>query len=118
MHDLELCREMLRTSEALRAGDLVLEDRGFLDGESLTHLKRERKVDVIVPLKSNMHAYTEAVSLAEMASAWGRHPSRTDQQIAFVQGVEHVWEECHESARMRASFGSTTRRSAAPITLC
>ena len=38
-HDMELCRELLWTSGALRAGDLVLEDRGFLDGESLSYLK-------------------------------------------------------------------------------
>ncbi len=77
-----------------RAGDLILEDRGFLDGESITHLKRERKVDVIVPLKSNMHAYSEAVSIAEMSGRRDQHPSRTEQQIAFVAGVEHVWDEC------------------------
>lgn len=93
-HDMELCRELLRTSEALRAGDLVLEDRGFLDGASLTYLKRERKVDAIIPLKSNMHAYGEAVAIAEMEGKWQRHPSRREQQIAFVGGVDHVWDEC------------------------
>jgi hypothetical protein len=93
-HDMELCRELLRTSEALRAGDLVLEDRGFLDGESLSYLKRQRRVDVILPLKSNMHAYGEAVAIAEMEGKWQRHPSRGEQQIAFVRGVDHVWDEC------------------------
>jgi hypothetical protein len=93
-HDLELCRELLRRSEALRAGDLVLEDRGFLDGESLSYLKRQRRVDVILPLKGNMHAYHEAVAIAEMEGRWQRHPSRSAQQIAFVCGVDHVWDEC------------------------
>ncbi|MCA1600611.1 MAG: transposase [Acidobacteria bacterium] len=93
-HDMELCRELLRTSAALRRGDLVLEDRGFLDGETLTYLKGERGVDVIIPLKGNMHAYSEAVSIAEMERRWEPHPSRRDQQIAFVRGVEHVWDEC------------------------
>jgi Transposase DDE domain len=93
-HDMELCRPLLHTSEALRAGDLVLEDRGFLDGESLTYLKRERKVDAILPLKSNMHAYQEAVAIAEMEGKWQPHPSRREQQIAFVSGVDHVWDEC------------------------
>lgn len=64
MHDLELCRGLLHESAALRAGDLILEDRGFLDGETISYLKRERQVDTIVPLKSNMHAYTEAVAIA------------------------------------------------------
>ncbi|MCA1617652.1 MAG: transposase, partial [Acidobacteria bacterium] len=93
-HDLELCRELLRTSEALRAGDLVIEDRGFLDGESLTYLKRERKVDAILPLKSNMHAYHEAVAIAEMEQQWQAHPSRPAQQIALVRSVDPVWDEC------------------------
>ncbi|MEJ7714151.1 MAG: transposase [Pyrinomonadaceae bacterium] len=92
-HDLELCRELLWTSAALRRGDLVIEDRGFLDGQTLGHLKGERGVDVIIPLKSNMHAYSEAVSLAEMERQWEPHPSRRDQQIAFVRGVDHVWDE-------------------------
>ena len=40
----------------LRAGDLLLEDRGFLDGATLSALKRQRQVDVIIPLKANMLA--------------------------------------------------------------
>ena len=93
-HDLELCRELLHTSAALRAGDLVIEDRGFLDGETLSALKTERRVDTILPLKANMHAYREAVSIAEMEGTWSRHPSRAEQEIAFVRGIEHVWDEC------------------------
>ena len=93
-HDLELCRPLLHHSEVLRAGDLVLEDRGFLDGASLTYLKRQRRVDVILPLKSNMHAYHEAVAIAEMEGKWQPHPSRGEQQIAQVCGLDHVWEEC------------------------
>jgi hypothetical protein len=93
-HDLELCRELLATSQALRRGDLVLEDRGFLDGATLTHLKGQRGVDVILPLRANMHAYSEAVSIAEMEAQWQPHPSRPAQQVAFVCGLEHVWAEC------------------------
>lgn len=93
-HDLELCRELLHTSAALRRGDLLLEDRGFLDGETLTFLKRERGVDCIIPLKSNMHAYSEAVAVAELVGRFRPHPRRPAQEIAWVRGVEHVWAEC------------------------
>lgn len=93
-HDSRLCGPMLRESKVLRAGDLLLEDRGLLDGATITHLKRERGVDVIVPLRCDMLSYQEAVKLAEMAGQWERHPSREHQQIAFVRGVEHVWDEC------------------------
>jgi DDE family transposase len=94
VHDLPLCRLFFETASVLRAGDLVLEDRGFVDGDTLTLLKRQRHVDVIVPLKSNMLSYTEAVQLAEIQGKWQPHPSRDHQHIAFVQGVEHLWAEC------------------------
>jgi hypothetical protein len=42
VHDLALCRPLLEETPVLRAGDLLLEDRGFLDGATLSALKRER----------------------------------------------------------------------------
>lgn len=78
-HDLELCRELLETSPALRCGDLLLEDRGFLDGATLLNLKEQRGVDVIIPLKRNMHADSEAISIAELEGKWQPHPSRRAQ---------------------------------------
>lgn len=93
-HDSKLCGPLVRESTVLREGDLLLEDRGFLDGATLTHLKRQRSVDVIVPLRRDMLSYEEAVKLAEMAGKWQSHPTRPDQQIAFVAGVDHIWDEC------------------------
>ena len=93
-HDCKLCEPLLRGCPVLRAGDLLLEDRGLLDGEMISWLKREREVDVIVPLRHAMLSYEEAVKLAQMADQWHPHPTRAGQQIAFVSGVEHVWEEC------------------------
>jgi len=93
-HDNKLCAPMLRESKALRAGDLLINDRGFVDGEEVTHLKRERGVDVIVPLRKDMLSYGEAVAIACAAKRWNRHPTRDKQEIAFVEGVEHVWNEC------------------------
>jgi len=78
----------------LRAGDLRLEDRGFLDGATLSYLKRKRRVDVITPLKANMLATQEAIQLAEMAHKWEAHPSRAEQRMAWVHGIEHMWREC------------------------
>lgn len=54
VHDLPVCRLFVETAPVLRAGDVVLEDRGFVDGEPLSLLKRQRRVDVIVPVKSTM----------------------------------------------------------------
>jgi Transposase DDE domain len=94
VHDVALCRPLLEQAPVLRAGDLLLEDRGFLDGAMLSHLKRNRRVDVIMPLKANMLATQEAIQLAELAGQWDAHPSRADQRIAWVHGIEHMWTEC------------------------
>jgi Transposase DDE domain len=94
VHDLPLCRLFFETASVLRKGDLLLEDRGFLDGDTITYLKQQRHIDVIVPLKSTMLSYKEAVQLAELQDAWQPHPSRDEQHIAFVKGVEHVWDGC------------------------
>jgi hypothetical protein len=93
-HDHVLCAPLLSESSVLRAGDLLVMDRGLLDGATISDLKRRREVDVIVPLRSDMHSYQAAVKLAERANQWQPHPTRSEQQIAFVPGVEHVWDEC------------------------
>ena len=94
VHDMALCRPLLEEAPVLRAGDLLLEDRGFIDGATLSHLKRQRQVDVILPLKANMLATQEAMQLAQMADKWQAHPSRANQTITLVRGVEHMWTEC------------------------
>src|SRR4030095_9280291 len=93
VHDVTLCRPLLEQASVLRAGDLRLEDRGFLDGAMLSHLKRQRRVDVIMPLKANRLATQEAIQLADMADRWESHPSRAAQSIALVRDVEHMWTE-------------------------
>jgi len=94
VHEMALCRPLLAEAPVLRAGDLLLEDRGFIDGATISDLKRKRRVDVIIPLKANMLATQEAVQLATMADKWHAHPSRAEQRIALVRGVEHRWAEC------------------------
>jgi hypothetical protein len=94
VHDVALCRPLLAQATVFRPGDLLLEDRGFIDGATLSALKRERKVDVIIPLKANRLATQEAIQLAAMADTWAVHPSRAEQRIAWVHGVEHMWPEC------------------------
>ena len=41
----------LEATPVLRAGDLLLEDQGFIDGATVSDLKRRRQVDVIIPSK-------------------------------------------------------------------
>ena len=94
VHDMALCRPLLERTPVLRAGDLVLEDRGFIDGATLSQLKRTRRVEIIMPLKASMLATQEAIHLAELADKWEPHPSRDEQRIALVRNVEHMWAEC------------------------
>jgi len=94
VHDLPICRLFFETAPVLRAGDLLLEARGFVDGATLTFLKQQRHVDVIVPLKSTMLSYHEAVQLAALQDEWQPHPARDHQHIAFVKGVDHLWDAC------------------------
>src|SRR6266853_1433795 len=94
VHDVALCRPFLEQAAVLRPGDLLLEDRGFLDGATVTDLKHRRHVDVVIPLKANMLATQEAIALANLADQWAANTSRADQRIAFVRGVEHMWSEC------------------------
>jgi len=93
-HAMALCRPLLEEAPVLRAGDLLLEERGFLDGATRSALKRQRQVDGIIPLTAHMLATQEAIQLAEMANTWQPHPSRADQTIALVRGVEHRWTAC------------------------
>lgn len=89
-----MCASLLSDSLVLRAGDLLLMDRGLLDGATIADLKRRRQVDVIVPSRYDMLSYQEAGKLAERANRWDQHLTRSGRQIAFVPSVEHVWDEC------------------------
>ena len=94
VHDRALCRPLLAEALVVRAGDLLLAERGFIDGATLAHVKRQRQVDVIIPRKATMLATPEAIQLAEMATKWQPQPSRADHTMALVRGVEHRWTEC------------------------
>jgi len=93
-HDMTLCRPLWAVAPVGRAGALLLEDRGLRDGVTVSDLKRQRRVAVIIPLKANMRATQEARQMAEMAHKWPAHPARAAQRIALVHGVEPRWAEC------------------------
>lgn len=91
IHDLELSREMLKTTKVFNPGDILIEDRGFLDRDLINYLKNKRKIDVYVPLRSNMNAYQIAVQIARQENKWEQHPSREKQKIAFVPNLKNYW---------------------------
>ena len=96
VHDLTLCRDMIMTTEHLKPGDMLIEDCGFLDGDTISRLKKERKVDVILPLRSDMKAYADSLTTAYHpdSGTWESHPTREKQQIKRVERVDWMWDEC------------------------
>ncbi len=97
VHDLTLCKDMIMTTPHLKPGDMLIEDCGFLDGATTSRLKKERKVDVILPLRSDMQAYSDALTTAyhpDSSGSWEQHPTREKQQIKRVERVDWTWNEC------------------------
>lgn len=92
-HDLELSREMVLTSKVLKPEDILINDRGFISRDLLNQLKRERGVNTYIPLKKNMEAYEQAVSIAKEQNKWQPHPNkkRKSQKIAFVPSLGSYW---------------------------
>jgi len=92
-HDLVVTHDLVRTTEHLHAGDMLLEDRGFIDAATITHLKLERGVDVCTGLKSDMVLMRAAAVAAEARPGdWQPHPTRPGQKIQLVTGLSGVWE--------------------------
>ena len=96
VHDLELCKDLLMTSPMLRAGDTILFDRAYIDGERISRLKKKRHVDVIIPLRSDMLAYEDSLVTAyhPESASWEKHPKRAGQEIKRIEHVEWMWEGC------------------------
>jgi hypothetical protein len=92
-HDLELSREMILNSPMLKPGDSLIEDRGFLSREVLNELKTRRGVDTFIPLRRNMDAYRDAVSISVRENKWKPHPNkkRKTQKIALVSDIGAMW---------------------------
>ncbi len=86
---------LVRATPPLQAGDTLLHDRGLIDGETVTCLKRDLQVDVVFPLKRDMLAFRLAVAQArDRQHRWQPHPTRPKQEIQKVEQIGGPWEEC------------------------
>ena len=81
---------------------LLIGDRGFIDGAMTTRFKKEYKIDLMVPLRSNMAALEEARFLAEMPEAkWDVYAVEKDkdgnilkkEEITAVRDIT-LWDNC------------------------
>ena len=92
-HDVTLAHDLIRTTSHLRAGDILVQDRGFLDAADINYLKQERGVDVFTGLKSDMLLLRSAIAEANSRPGdWRAHPTRPDQQIQLIEGKSGIWE--------------------------
>jgi hypothetical protein len=92
-HDLEVSRDMILNSPMLKPMDILINDRGFLSRDMLNELKTRRLVDTYIPLRKNMAAFLDAVSIAVAERNWKAHPNkkRKSQKIAFVPEIGAMW---------------------------
>ncbi len=96
IHDLTLCKDLLMTIPYLKPGDMLIADRAYIDGDTISRLKKERKVDVTIPLRSDMKAYQDSLITAydPNTGSWEQHPTRENQEIKRIQRVDWMWDEC------------------------
>jgi hypothetical protein len=94
VHAGALCRPVLAEAPGVRAGALLLEARGFLDGATLSAWKHKRQVEVSLPLQATRLATQEALHRAAMADQWQAHPARAEPTMTLVRGVEQMWTAC------------------------
>ena len=96
VHDLTLCKDIMLKSPHLKPGDMLIMDMGYIDGETISTMKLKRKVDTLIPLRSNMNGYKDAIESAYYHDdiPWEKHPTREHQQIKKVEHVDYLWAEC------------------------
>jgi hypothetical protein len=96
VHDLTLCKDMLLKSPHLKPGDMLIVDMGYIDGKTISILKLKRKVDILIPLRSDMKGHKDAIESAYYHDdiPWENHPTREHQQIKKVEHVAYFWDEC------------------------
>ena len=70
--------------------DTLLADRGYLDGPSLSHYKRDLRINWVIPLKKSMAAYDDVVGLCRAKDIdWKTYRLEQDDD-GFVARKEEV----------------------------
>jgi hypothetical protein len=86
---------LVQAAPPLARGDTLLHDRGLIDGETVSCLKRDLEADVVFPLKRDMLGYRLAVWKAqERQHYWQPHPTRPPQEMQKVEQIGGPWEAC------------------------
>jgi len=92
VNDFKMTSEFILNTSYLKEGDYLLEDRGFIDLETIVSLN-EKGINVVIPLKKSMDIYAAAIEEAKENGEWINHPNprRKGQSIALVKNLESIW---------------------------
>lgn len=92
-HDFPLGQELVESFDFEKDSVLIM-DRGFFDGEWITSLKKERGIDVCVPLKKNSEVTQFAKAKAIYENKWEEHPFRSEQKVRILSEDDLDWKAC------------------------
>lgn len=91
-NDFKMTKEFILNTPYLKKGDYLLEDRGFIDLETIINLNK-KGLYVVIPLRKDMDIYNAAIDEAKENNEWIKHPNprRKGQSIALVKDLENIW---------------------------
>lgn len=98
---------------------LLIVDRGFIDGEMIARFKKDYRIDTLVPLKSNMEILTDALGLASLPEVeWKVYSQTKDKDGSLIETEEITsikdmssWESCDLPLYVVAAFFSAFPRA-------
>jgi hypothetical protein len=97
----ELVEEVVR---AVHKGfiKVLIVDRGLIDGERMGHLKQKLAIDTIVPLRSNMDLYADAIGLTRLPGfSWEPYVPQTAPPPVVTASPRPAAVEKREAKRQR-----------------
>jgi hypothetical protein len=97
----ELVEEVVR---AVHKGviKVLIVDRGLIDGERMGHLKKKLAIDTIVPLRTNMDLYADAIGLTRLRGfAWEPYVPQAAPPPAASASPRPATVEKREAKRQR-----------------
>ena len=81
---------------------VLIVDRGFIDGAQMGRLKQHYRIDTIVPLRTNMDVYADAIGLTRLRDfAWEVYVPRTAAAPAASQPEKPARIQKREAKRQR-----------------
>src|SRR5205814_9130585 len=81
---------------------VLIVDRGLIDGERMGHLKQKLAIDTIVPLRSNMDLYADAIGLTRLPGfSWEPYAPQAAPPPVVTASPRPVAVEKREAKRQR-----------------